>query len=45
MHLFFEMCMSRAFQNGMTLTYWIKIEVSRAPRSFDSDLSQFSEKV
>ena len=39
------MCMSRAFQNSMTLTYWIKIEVSRAPWSFDSDLSQFSENV
>ena len=37
--------MSRAFQNGMTLAYWMKIEVSRDPRSFDSDLSKFSEKI
>ena len=25
--------MSRAFQNGMTLAYWMKIEVSRAPKA------------
>ena len=35
----------RAFRNGMTLAYWIKIEVSRASRSFESDLTRFSEKV
>ena len=35
----------RGFQNGMTLAYWIKIEVSRASRSFKSDLTRFSEKV
>ena len=34
-HLFSEMCMSRAFQNGMTLLYCIRIEVSRA--SWDSN--------
>ena len=33
------------FRNGMTLAYWIKIEVSRASRSFESDLTRFSEKV
>ena len=44
-HLFFEICMSRAFRNGMTLAFWMKIEVSRALWSFDSDLSKFSEKV
>ena len=27
------MCRSRAFKNGMTLAYWIKIEVSRAPKA------------
>ena len=37
--------MSRAFQNGMTLVYWMKIEASRAPGSFDSDLSKKFEKV
>ena len=36
---------SRGFRNGMTLAYWIKIEVSRASRSFESDLTRFSEKV
>ena len=35
----------RGFRNGMTLAYWIKIEVSRAFRSFKSDLTRFSEKV
>ena len=35
----------RGFQNGMTLAYLIKIEVSRASRSFESDLTRFSEKV
>ena len=35
----------RGFQNGMTLAFWIKIEVSRASRSFESDLTRFSEKV
>ncbi len=25
--------MSRAFQKGMTLAYWMKIEVSRAPKA------------
>ena len=35
----------RAFRNCMTLAYWIKIEVSRASRSFESDLTRFSEKV
>ena len=35
----------RGFQNGMTLAYWIKIEVSRACRSLESDLTRFSEKV
>ena len=35
----------RGFRNGMTLAYWIKIEVSRASRSFLSDLTKFSEKV
>ena len=35
----------RGFRNGMTLAYWIKIEVSRASRSFHSDLTKFSEKV
>ena len=35
----------RGFQNGMTLAYWIKIEVSRASRSLESDLTRFSEKV
>lgn len=44
-HLFFEICMPRAFRNGMTLAFWMKIEVSRALWSFDSDLSKFSEKV
>ncbi len=29
----------------MTLAYWIKIEVSRASRSLESDLTRFSEKV
>ena len=37
--------MSRAFQNGMTLAYWSKNELSRAPRSFESDLIKFSGKV
>ena len=37
--------MSRDFKNGMTLAYWMKIEVSRDPKSFDSDLSKFSEKI
>ena len=36
---------SRAFQNGMTLAYPIKIEVSRPSRSFESDLTKFCEKV
>ena len=36
---------SRGFQNGMTLAYWIKIEVSRASRSFKSVLTRFGEKV
>ena len=27
-HLISEMCMSRAFQNGVTLAYWMKIEGS-----------------
>ena len=36
---------SRGFRNGMTLAYWIKIEVSRASRSSKSDLSRLSEKV
>ena len=35
----------RGFQNGMTLAFWIKIEVSRASRSFESYLTRFSEKV
>ena len=35
----------RGFRNGMTLAYWIKIEVSRASRSLESDLTRFSEKV
>ena len=35
----------RAFQNGMKLAYWIKPEVSRAPRSFVSDMTRISEKV
>ena len=30
-----QICLSRAIQNGMTLEYWIKIEVSRP------DLSKF----
>ena len=34
----------RGFRNGMTLAYWIKIEVFRASRSFESDLTRFSEK-
>ena len=29
----------------MTLAYWIKIEVLRATRTFESDLTRFSEKV
>ena len=29
----------------MTLAYWIKIEVSRASRSFESDSTRFSENV
>ena len=37
--------MSRAFQNGMTLAYWSKNELSRAPRRFESDLIKFSGKV
>ena len=37
--------MSSAFQNGMTLAYWSKNELSRAPRRFDSDLIKFSGKV
>ena len=41
----FKMGVSRGFQNGMTLAFWIKIEVSRTSRSFDSDLSKFSAKV
>ena len=40
-----KICMSRAFQNGMTLAYWWKNEVSRAPRSFDPNFSKFCEKV
>ena len=35
----------RGFQNGMTLAYWMEIEVSKASRSFESDLTRFSEKV
>ena len=35
----------RAFRNGMALAYWIKIEVSRGSRSFESNLTRFSEKV
>ena len=35
----------RGFKNGMTLAYWIKIEVSRASRSLESDLTRFSEKI
>ena len=35
----------RGFQNGMTLAYWFKIEVSRASRSLESDFTRFSEKV
>ena len=37
--------MSRAFQNAMTLAYWSKNELSRAPRSFEADLIKFSGKV
>ena len=37
--------MSRAFRNGKTLAYWSKNELSRAPRSFESDLIKFSGKV
>ena len=40
-----KISLSRGFQNGMTLTHWIKIEASRTSRSFDSDLFKFSEKV
>ena len=32
-HLFSKMCMSRAFQNGMTLAYWMKIEASMPPEA------------
>ena len=35
----------RGFRNGMTIAHWIKIEVFRASRSFESDLTRFSEKV
>ena len=35
----------RAFKYGMTLAYCIKIEVSSTTRSFESDLTRFSEKV
>ena len=31
--MIFQICMSRAFKNGMTLAYWMKIEVSRAPKA------------
>ena len=44
-HLLSKMFMSRAFRNGMTLAYWMEIEVSRTPLSFDSDLSKFIERV
>ena len=37
--------MSRAFRNGKTLAYWSKNEISRAPRTFESDLIKFSGKV
>ena len=37
--------MSRAFRNGKTLAYWSKNVLSRAPRSFESDLIKFSGKV
>ena len=32
-HLFSKMCRSRAFQNGMTLEYWMKIEASGPPEA------------
>ena len=35
----------RGFQNGTTLAYWFKIEVSGASRSLESDFTRFSEKV
>ena len=35
----------RGFQKGMTLAYWIKIEVSRASGGFESDFSRLSERV
>ena len=37
--------MSRAFQIGMTLAYWSKNELPRAPRRFESDFIKFSGKV
>ena len=40
-----KICMSRAFQNGMTLGYWSKNELFRAPRRFESNLIKFSGKV
>ena len=40
-----QICLSRAFQNGMTHAYWIKNEVTRPSKSFELDLTKFNEKV
>ena len=41
------MCMSRAFQNGMTLAYWMKIEASRPPeaQTFSINLDKSESKL
>ena len=46
-HLFSKMCTSRAFQNGMTLAYWMKIEASRPPedQTFSMNLDNSESKL
>ena len=39
-----QLCLSRGFQNCMTLAYRIKNEVSRPSWTFESDLSKFCGK-
>ena len=46
-HLFSKMCTSRAYQKGMTLAYWVKIEASTPPeaQTFSINLDLLESKL